>query len=201
MTHLNRILIFILLLGICTSAAYAEDPATGPAMDPAMMEKMKAFSSPTDAHKVLDAFVGDWTYSGKFWMTPDAQPQDMTGTAEHTMIFGGRFLQQRFEGPWMGEMFQGLGYTGYDNIKQEYNTIWLDSVSTGLMIASGQYDAVTKTLSQAGTMSCPMTGEKDRQSRSEWKAVDSDHNTYTSYMNDENGKEFKSMEITYSRTL
>lgn len=198
-------LFFILLfLSLSFPAAFAADQNAGPdatgGMDPAIMEKMKALVTPNEKHKLLENFVGKWTYSGQFWMSPEAPAQEMKGTAENSMIFGGRFLKQEIEGPWMGETFHGLGYTGYDNIRGEYESVWLDSMSTSLMTSSGQYDAASKTLGQGGTISCPLTGEKNRKSRSEWKTLDADHTLYTSYMNDPaTGKEFKSMEITYAR--
>ena len=200
---------FVMLTMILGSAVYAAGEASkeGVApqvkgqMDPAMMEKMKALSAPSEAHKVLEAFAGKWTYTGKFWMTPDAPAQEMTGSAENEMMFGGRFLKQESTGPWMGETFHGLGYTGYDNIRREYASVWLDDMGTGLMTVSGSYDAATKTLTQIGANSCPLTGEKARVSRSTWTVVDNDRTTYTSYLFGPDGKEFKSMEINYTRTL
>ena len=200
-------LVVVTLITMTSLTGYAAEEALNPetpaaaklGMDPAQMEKMKSLMAPTAAHKALEAFAGKWTYAGKFWMTPEAPAQEMTGSAENTMIFGGRFLKQEFEGPWMGETFQGLGYTGYDNIKHEYETTWLDSMGTGLMKVSGQFNAATKTLSQSGANSCPLTGEKARAGRSTWTVVDNDHNTYTSYLTDPSGKEFKSMEINYTR--
>ncbi len=156
-------------------------------------------TSPSEAHQALEPLVGKWTYTGSFWMSPEAQAEEMTGTAEISMIYGGRFLKQEFEGPWMGETFYGLGFTGYDNIKGEYVSTWLDSMSTGIMTVTGQYDPGTKTLKQSGTHSCPLTGEKARYSRSEWTVIDRDHSTYTSYMAGPGGKEFKAMEINYTR--
>ncbi len=99
----------------------------------------------------------------------------------------------------MGEQFEGLGFTGFDNIKGEYVSTWLDSMATGIMTVSGHYDAAKKTLSQSGANSCPLTGEKARPGRSEWTVTDSDHTVYTSYMNGPDGKEFKGMAINYTR--
>lgn len=201
MKSLNRTLVFATLLLMLGSVVHAAEEAAKPPMDPALMEKMKALTSPTEAHKALEPFVGKWTYTGKFWMTPDAPAQDMTGATENTLIYGGRFLKQTIEGPWMGETFEGLGFTGFDNIKGEYVSTWIDSMGTGIMTVTGQYDAATKTLNQSGANSCPLTGEKARPGRSEWTVVDPDHNTYTSYMFGPDGKEFKMMEISYTRAV
>jgi len=195
MKLLNRVIFTAALVLLSATALHAEEMS----MDPAVMEQMKTLMAPNEAHQVLAAFEGKWNYTGSFWMSPEAPAQEMTGTTENTMIYGGRFLKQTIEGPWMGETFEGLGYTGYDNIKKTYQSVWLDSMGTGLMTVSGSYDAATKTLNQSGTNSCPLTGETDRKGRSEWTVVDADHNTYTSYLMGPDGKEFKSMEIQYPR--
>lgn len=190
----------VLLMMVCPGLHAAE---TGPAgqMDPALMEKMKALTSPSEAHKVLEPFVGKWSYTGAFWMSPGEPAQEMTGTMQNEMIFAGRFLKQNIEGPWMGQTFQGVGFTGYDNIKGEYVSVWVDSIGTGIMTASGQYDPATKTLTQSGANSCPLTGEKARQGRSTWTVLDPDHNVYASYSPGPDGKEFKVMEIHYKRSV
>lgn len=175
--------------------------AAMPAMDTAMMEKMKTMMSPNEFHKVFESFVGKWSYTGKFWMSPEAPAQDMTGTSDHEIIYGGRFLKQTVSGPWMGQQFEGLGYAGYDNVKAEYFSIWMDNMGTGMMTASGQYDAASKTLTMSGVNSCPMTGEKDRKGRSTWTIDSADQNTYASYAYGPDGKEYKAMEIVYTRAV
>ncbi len=168
-------------------------------MDPAMMEKMKALTSPSKGHEIFDSFVGRWTYAGSIWMSSDAPAASITGTAEHSMMFGGRFLKQEVEGPWMNGTFEGLGFTGYDNVKEEYVSTWLDNMTTGIMTVTGHYHPDTRMLTQSGTHSCPTTGEKARVVRSEWAVVDQDHHTYTSYAVGMDGGEYTSAEITYTR--
>lgn len=195
MKSFGLMIVVVTLLIVLSSPSYAEDHK----MDPVMMEKMMMLTSPSEAHQVLDLFVGKWTYTGSFRMSLEASPQEMAGTAKNSMIYGDRFLKQEVEGPWMGATYKGLGYTGYDNIRREYVSTWLDNASTGIMTVTGQYNLETMTLNLSGTHSCPLTGEKARFSRSEWTVVDQDHSTYTSYMTMPDGKEFKSIEINYTR--
>ncbi len=193
------IVVFATSLAVFGTSGNAEETDTEAPMDPALMEKMKALTSPAEAHRVLEPLAGMWTYTGFFWMAPDQPAQEMKGTAHNTMVYGGRFLKQEIEGPWMGETFHGLGFTGYDNIKGEYVSTWLDSMATGIMSVAGQYDPSTRTLKQSGANSCPLTGEKARYGRSEWTVIDHDHTTYKSYMAGPDGTEFKTMEIKYTR--
>ena len=109
-----------------------------PPMDPAKqaaMEAMQRLGSPSEGHKALEPFVGSWTYTLEWWMSPDAPPESMTGTTTNSLIFGDRFLKQEVHGEGEAEghpPFEGIGFTGYDNIRQEYQSVWFDSVGTGI---------------------------------------------------------------------
>jgi hypothetical protein len=115
------------------------------------------------------------------------------------MIYGGRFLKEEVKGTWNGEPFEGTGYTGYDNVRGEYVSVWIDGVATSLMNVSGQYDGASRTLKLSGVNSCPMTGEKERPGRLETVITDDDHHTLTAYGAGPDGREFKTMEIVYTR--
>jgi len=163
----------------------------------AMMEKWKEFATPNENHQVLGALVGDWNYTIKWWMSPDGEPEISKGTSEVEWIMGGRFIQHEVEGTSMGQPFEGLGVTGYDNEKKQYQSTWIDNMGTGIMTASGSYDAKTKTLSDQGTFSCPAEGQKSF--RAVTKFIDQDNFTYEWYMAGPDGKEFRAMEIVYAR--
>ena len=182
--------------------AQAEQAKTAaPAADPAMEAAMKAMQeagSPGEAHKALEPFAGSWTYTAQWWMAPDAPPQSMTGTAVNSLIFGGRFLKQEFHGEAKDQSpFEGIGFTGYDNMRKEYQTVWFDNMATGMMVGSGRVG--TGAVVAAGDFSCPVTGETHRKFRTVWKVVDANDNVYENYMRTPDGVEFKSMEIHYAR--
>ena len=182
----------------------AEQPKMAvPAMDPAKqaaMEAMQRLGSPSEAHAVLKPLAGTWTYTGEFQMSPEEAPEVMTGTTTNTLIFGGRFLRQETAGQ-MKDMppFEGVGILGYDNVRKEYQSVWYDNMNTALMTGAGQYDPAAKALTLQGEFSCPMTGEAHRAFRDVWTIVDQDHTTYQSYMRTPEGREFKAMEIRYTR--
>lgn len=176
-----------------------------PAMDPAKqaaMEAMQRLGTPSEGHKALEPLVGTWTYTAQWWMSPDESPQSMTGTATNTLIFDGRFLKQEIRGQPEGEgqpPFEGLGFTGYDNMRQEYQSVWFDNMVTGMTLGAGQFDTATRTLTDQGDFSCPITGETHRWFRTAWTVMDQNHTTYESYSRTPEGHEFKSLEIHYSR--
>jgi hypothetical protein len=179
-------------------AADEKTKAPGMSMEQAMQEAAKR-GAPGAQHKALEPFVGRFTTSSRMWMKPGEPPQESKGSAEHTWVLGGRFLKMDVRGDFGGQSFEGLGYLGYDNIRGEYTAVWLDSMNTGIMRASGQLDPGTKTYTERGTFSCPLTGEKERSFRGEWKVIDDDTLSYTMYDPAPDGKEVKGMEITYKR--
>ena len=187
-------------LGVVQAEQTKATPAMSPEKEAAMALWQKA-SSPSEGHKALEPFVGTWTYTAQWWVSPNTIPEAMTGTTTNSLIFGGRFLQQTFRGEAQGyPPFDGLGLTGYDNIRQEYQSVWLDNMGTGLMTSTGQFDAATQTMTETGDFSCPMTGEAHRKFRAVWKTIDPTHNSYTSYSFTPDGTEFKSMEILYTKS-
>ncbi len=167
----------------------------------AMMEHMKEYSMVNEHHDFLKSLEGTWKTSVKFWMDPAGQPEVSEGTSVAKVIMGGRFLEQTFNGTAMGQPFEGRGILGYDNMKKEYTSIWLDNMSTGIMTGAGQYNAETKTLAAEGSMSCPVTQETHRWYRDVTTMTDADHYKYETFMKDKDGKEFRSMEIVYSRAM
>ncbi len=204
----KNIVVALGFVGIAALAmpVLAQDPApkaaevqmpSAPGMDEAMMAKMKEYSTPNENHKVLDHFVGSWEYSLKWWMSPDAPAEESTGANEVKSILGGRFIEQITTGTMMKQPFEGRGIIGFDNLKKEYTSIWIDNMATGVMVASASYDLVAKTLTEKGNFSCPFNGQMPF--RAVTKIIDEDTHLYEMYTNDKNGKEFKSMEITYKR--
>jgi hypothetical protein len=198
-----------LTLPILAPVAFSEDEAKPGMQDqmsmpPEMQAKFaeaKVKGQPNENHKILDPIVGDFEATSKMWMSPDAQPMESKATATNKWILGGRFVHQDYKGEWQGETFEGMGITGYDNVKESYQSLWLDNMMTGIMLSDGKYDAAAKTLTFEGTFSCPMTGKKDMKMRSVLKIMDNDTHVYEMYgqgMTGE-GPEFKTMEITYKR--
>ena len=195
----TRLSLAAALLLVCSSMFAQHDhgkPQDAPPMDPAMMEAMMKAGTPGDAHKKLDVFTGTWTTKVTSWMAPGAPPMVMEGTAEAKWTMGGRYVEQRFAGNFMGMPFEGLGYTGYDNVKKQYWSTWMDNMSTSMMTSTGNMDG--KAWSFTGMMTDPMSG-KDMRSDTKIVVTDADHHTMEMWSPAPDGKMFKMMEIAYSR--
>jgi hypothetical protein len=168
-----------------------------PAIDEDMMAQWKEYATPNENHRILDGLVGRWEYTSKHWMNPESPAEESSGTAEGKWIMEGRFVEQVFQGTWMGQPFTGRQTTGYDNAGKEYVSTWFDNMGTGMMMATGRYEPAAKIIMQSGTFNCPFRGKMSMR----WVTKFVDENTYIfeMYGPDEDGNDFKGMEIIYKR--
>src|SRR5262249_47490394 len=125
----------------------------------AVAAAMIAHATPGEPHKKLDALVGEWTYTAKFWMDPSQPPMEMAGTSKRTWIMGGRFIQDEITNT-SGMPFNGVGTTGYDNYTKKYVSTWIDSMSTSISYGIGEFDASGKVFTTTREDYCPMCGTK-----------------------------------------
>lgn len=179
-------------------AADIKSEKAGWEITPAMKEAMKR-GSPGEHHKALDPFAGKFKTTSRIWMDPGQPPQEAEGSVENTWVLGGRFLKMDVRGDMGGQQYVGVGYLGYDNVRGEYTSVWLDNMNTGITRSTGKFDPATRTYKESGTFSCPMTGQKDMRFRGELKVVDDNTLLYAMYSPGPDGKEVKGMEVTYKR--
>ena len=163
-----------------------------------MMQKVIAAGTPGAPHKNLEPFVGEWNAEVKMFMDSSAPPSTSKGSAKSTWAMGGRFVEQEFKGEFMGKPFNGRSFTGFDNVRQKYNSFWIDDMSTGMFIAEGKADKGGKVLTFEGTHSCPETGETHKASKQIIRIISRDKHIYEMY-DPSKGANAKTMEITYTR--
>jgi hypothetical protein len=164
-----------------------------------MMKAMQEYGTPSAGHAIFKKLVGKWKYTSKWFETPGAKAEESEGLSTMKLVLGGRFLQHETKGTMMNMPFEGIGYTGFDNIKKTYDTIWMDTMMTGMMHGTGEFDAKTQTLTDKGEMTCPISENHKRAYRSEWKIVDREHMSWAMYGPDKDGKEFKQGEMEFTR--
>ncbi len=185
------------LLLVCVSAIADQTEKPKPQMDPAMMEAMMKAAMPGPAHKALESMVGTWNTKITMWPMPGADPMTTEGVSEMKWVMGGRYVEQRFTGSFMGAPFEGVGYTGYDNIKKRYFSTWMDNMSTAMMMSTGNAGA-DATMTMTGTMTDPVTG-KDSATKEMFRVVDANNAVFEMWTPAPDGKMFKMMEIAYTR--
>lgn len=180
--------------------AIAGEPGAPPEMTPAQMAEMEAYmkaGAPGPEHKMLSGMVGTYDVAVKVWQDPSAPPDASKATATRTMDLDGRVLVERFEGSMMGSPFTGLGMTGFDNVSREYWSTWMDSMSTGMMMATGACDA-KHTCSFTGSWNDALKkGPVTMRVQSRWTSPTTE--IFEMYGPGKDGKEMKTMEMTYTK--
>lgn len=161
------------------------------------MKAMMAYATPGDIHKMMAKSVGTWDAAISMWMQPNAAPMNSTGELKNEMILGGRYLRGTNTGNFMGQPFEGISVTGYDNAKKIFVNNWIDNMGTGMMNLTGTWDAATNSINFSGPMVDPASG-KDIPIRETLKFTDDNHMTMEMYAN-MGGQEFKTMEIKFTR--
>jgi hypothetical protein len=182
-----------------------EKPADKQPSESDMMAMMTELAKPGENHKMLEEAVGSWSYTVKFWMSPDAPAMESKGTTVARSVMGGRYVitdhtgkmqMPGTDGKMMDMEFKGMAVEGYDNSKKKFVSSWIDNMGTGIMNMEGTYEPTTKTLTYLGEYEM-MPGMKTKV-RETIKITDKDHRTFEFY-EDRGGKEVKTMEMTYTR--
>jgi len=164
----------------------------------AMMKVWMDYMTPGESQKMLAKYAGVWNIENTMWMTPDNPPTTSKGVCTTSMSLGGRYQQSDFKAEMMGQPFEGQGMIAYDNAKKAFINTWIDNMGTGVMVLQGSWDPGTRTISFKGTMVDPMTGN-DTPVRELYTFTDDDHYTMAMFSNSPQGKEYKNMEIHFSR--
>src|SRR5688572_7867388 len=127
-----KIFLFALILCISLPAqVLAEDKKVHDPKTDAHMEAWLKASTPGEQHKLLSQLTGNWDHTVKWWMSADGQPEVSKGRTVNGMIMGGRYLKQSATGTSMGQPFEGMGISGYDNTKEQFTSMWIDNMGTG----------------------------------------------------------------------
>jgi hypothetical protein len=192
-------LVLVTALALLANPIFSQDPkkTEKSAKDDPTAAMMK-LGAPGANHKHLNSLAGKWDAKVKFWMDPSKPPEEMEGSCERHWILGGRFLHEEFKGKAMGAPFHGLGLVGYDNLKKKFVSAWVDNMSTALMTSEGTYDADKKTFTFTSKGKDPYTGQV-MKNRDVLRLVGGDKQVSEMYKQPPKGKEFKMLEIVYTR--
>jgi hypothetical protein len=152
---------------------------------------------PGPEHQLLSSEAGTWDAVVEM-TAPDGNSMRSTGMEEDTLSCGGRCLVSAFKGDLMpGATFEGRGVTTWDGAKKKYVGAWTDSMSSGMSVSEGTYDASTKTMTS--TMEGPDMSGAVVKSRSTVQYTDTDHKVMTMFMVGPDGKEAQGVKISYTR--
>ena len=163
-----------------------------------MAKNWQAYMTPGDVHKMMASWDGTWNSDITMWMQPGAPEEKTTSVAVNKMVLNGLYQQSTHTGMMMGMPFNGMSTTAYDIHKKEFINTWIDNMGSGIMVLKGPWDEATKTMNLKGKATDPgTTGDMDI--RETLKIIDENTQEMEMFSMMPNGKEFKTMNIRFTR--
>jgi hypothetical protein len=92
-------------------------------------------TKPPDGHRLLDLLAGSWDVAIKFKL--GGQEQQGNAKCESKWVLNGMFLQQEYISSFAGAPFTVLQYLGYDNNRDKFTEIKMDSMDSAVMHNEG----------------------------------------------------------------
>ena len=165
-----------------------------------MMKNWQAYSTPGKPHEMMASWNGTWNGEVSMWHAPGTPPEMSKSTSVNKMVMGNRYQIGTFKGNMMGQPFEGMSTLAYDNAKKVFISTWMDNMGTGLMKLEGPWDEANKTMTLTGKAVDATTGTgKEIDVREVFKVVDDNTQVFEMYGPAPDGKEYKMMEIKYTR--
>jgi Protein of unknown function (DUF1579) len=156
--------------------------------------------TPGNVHKMMAAWDGKWDGEVTMWQAPGAPPEVSKSITTNKMVMGGRYQLSNHTGNMMGQPFEGMSTLAYDNNKKVFISTWIDNMGTGLMKLEGPWDEATKSINLTGKMIDPSAGNaKETAIKEIFKIIDDKTQVMEMYGPYHDGKEYKMMEIKYTR--
>jgi pimeloyl-ACP methyl ester carboxylesterase len=159
---------------------------------------MKA-RQPGAGHQRLQHLAGEWDRAIKFRFAPWFWWVEEKSPATTKWILGGRFLQEHAKGgSGLCQEFESLGFVGYDRVKKCYVLIRMDNEWTSPVTAEGDFDASGRKLTFQTNGLNPLVG-RITPMRVVYTIASEDSYNVGHYLPGADGKEFRWMDITYTR--
>lgn len=126
---------FVVLFILATVASTIADESRK-----ALIQELKKAGRPGVEHQILRRLEGKWKVRGLIRISPESNPEMISGTAKLNWIHGRRFLIQEFDCPQLDFPYSGTGILGYDTLLNEFTGAWCDTSNTGLATWKGTFD-------------------------------------------------------------
>lgn len=157
-----------------------------------------ALGHPSEEHKELERFVGEWRVRIASRGDPTQSPLISEGSSSISWVLGNRFVEEYFSGKLAEQPYEGRGFFGFDNTTRRYVSVWMESVATGVVLAYGLYRPEEQTFDFEGTVYDPLLG-RTKQATTKIHFVSPDEFTIAFIEQTSAGVEFAAFELAYQR--
>ena len=174
------------------------EPRITPTDTESRIDNWVEYAMPGKNHQLLEQMAGQWSLVVKYRMNSQTPVVESEGTCERHWILGNRFLLEEFDGGALGLPFKGLAIYGYDSFAKKYTCVWLDTMSTAITSNLGTCQNGCTQINFVGQHGDPWTGTM-RPSRGTTRFIAPNRHVLELHEPDTGGKEFKILEIIYTR--
>ncbi|MBX3358279.1 MAG: DUF1579 family protein [Phycisphaeraceae bacterium] len=153
---------------------------------------------PGEMQKKFEVLAGEWDASVKFNIPGTNAPVESSGRMTNVMEMDGRYLRTTYRGKTGSQVFEGSGIWAYNNLEKKYESVWIDSESTGILWLSGTVSEDGRTFTLTGEAIDPATRQKTRH---KWIVTSISDDAYTMGFYSARGEEqeTKTMSISFTR--
>lgn len=172
------------------------------------ISELENLARPGPEHERLQGLEGTWELTARWWMGPDAEPVEVTGTGTNRMILDGRFLEMHSElsgNPYFRDedgtptpMESRVVY-GFDRRSDEYTLVGFDTLGTYYVTAAGTWDRGRNTITLHGEDEDPALGVKQKYDM-HLRFEAEDRVVWDIVVETPEGDEHKVMEVVSTRT-
>ncbi len=170
-----------LVSGALMAAIVAQPQPAGPyAIEVDQDEGMKAWVASQQTgkyHEFLGRLVGSWDLTMEIAMGPDQDPMISKGTSTIAWQIPGKWIRETARIEMMGQSLDSFMVMGYDNVKRQFVSMVIDSMSTEMKTMKGGISPDGTVITQFGEMDEPITGEHAKMVRYRTTFHDEDHFT------------------------
>lgn len=176
----------------------SQPPAHAPAQKPpeaAAPEAGMQDMMPGPIHEHMKRCVGEFTTVTKMTGPGMDGMEPSAGTAKITMSLDGRFLVTEEEGSMMGMPIKSMKIAGYNNGAKRFESVWMYTMSTGMLNLIGTSEDHGKSIKWKGTYK-----EADGEHTLEVTTTHVDENTFVERLLHADGEAGEMvMETTFTR--
>jgi hypothetical protein len=119
-----------------------------PEMTPEEKAQMEN-AMPGPIHEHMQQCVGEYTTNTRF-TAPGAPAEQSQGAAKLSMSLDDRFLVEESTGSMMGMPLKSMKMTGYNNAAKQFESVWVYTMSTGMLNMTGSSEDDGRTINWKG---------------------------------------------------
>lgn len=153
----------------------------------------------TPMHHMLMAAIGHWQIEMKVWPSPQSKdPVSSVFECDTRPLGDGKFTVAEIRGTSNNMPYEARCVMGFNSVTQKFERVWFDNLSPGVLLLEGTYDQESHKITYTGKVTDPRTHEQI-PIRQVLNLSDPGRQVMEVFTQFKEGKDYKSMELTYNR--